>query len=113
DHGELRLTDADVELAEAAVDAAAVRGLDIGEDRKVPRPREYVRGVAVRAEHRDDALAEDRAEAERALIGRTRDERRADAERVEHRSDTFRRVGRPRLAAVMQVGVEDLERARC
>jgi len=40
------------------------------DDRWIACPREDVRGVSVRTQHRDDAIAHDRAQLERAFVGR-------------------------------------------
>src|SRR2546423_5796077 len=74
------LPDVQVELSESAMLAGAIRGLDVRHDRPIPRPREDVGAIAIRAEHRDDLVAEDRLEAERPLVRRARDERRRHAE---------------------------------
>ena len=102
------LSGVQVELAEPAMCALPVDRLDVRHDRSIAGPREHVRAVAVRAEHRDDAgLAEDRAQTERAFVGRARDEAGLDAELIEHGRDLLRRIRGPRFAAVVEMRVED------
>src|SRR6266851_3769135 len=56
------LTGEKVELTEAAVDAGPVDRFDVRHDRRIARPREDVGDAPIRAEHRDDAVAQDRAQ---------------------------------------------------
>ena len=101
-----------MELAEAAVHAGPVDRLDIRHDRRIARPREDVGHVSIGAEHRDDAIAQDRAKLERALVRGARHEARTHSGRIEDLGDRLRRIHGPRRRAVVQVRVEQGHEAR-